>query len=52
MKKLGPYRARVVFTLGRIMCQFEQAGNREGLENRVFTCIVLYSELAEQSGLN
>jgi len=27
-------------------------GNGEGLENRVFTCIVLYSELAEKSGLN
>ena len=51
MKNLGRYRARVVFTLGRIMVQFEQAGNGEGLENRVFTCIVLYSELAEQSGL-
>jgi hypothetical protein len=34
-----------------MMFQFEQAGNGEGLENRVFTCIVLYSELAEQSGL-
>ena len=34
-----------------MMFQFEQAGNGEGLENRVFTCIGLYSELAEQAGL-
>jgi len=34
-----------------MMFQFEQAGNGEGLENPVFSCIVLYSKLAEQSGL-
>ncbi len=46
-----PDRARVVPTLGRMVFQFEQAGNGEGLENRAFICIVLYSELAEPSGL-
>jgi hypothetical protein len=33
-----PDRARVVLTLGRMMFQFEQAGNGEDLKNRVFTC--------------
>jgi hypothetical protein len=36
---LCPDRARVVLTLGRMMFQFEPAGNGEGLENRVFACI-------------
>ena len=46
-----PGTARVALTLGCMMFQFEQAGNGEGLENRGFTCIVVYSELAEKSGL-
>jgi hypothetical protein len=33
--------ARVVLTLGRMMFQFPQARNGEGLESRVFTCILL-----------
>jgi DNA-binding winged helix-turn-helix (wHTH) protein/tetratricopeptide (TPR) repeat protein len=36
---------------GRMMFQFEQAGNGESLENSVFTCVDLYSEHAEKSGL-
>jgi len=50
-RTVAPDRARVVLTLLRMMFQFEQAGNGEGLENRGFTCISLYSELAEKSGL-
>jgi len=38
IKELCQDRARVILTLGRMMFQSEQAGNGEGLKNRVFTC--------------
>jgi len=34
-----------------MMFQLAKESNGEGLENGVFTCMFLYSELAEQSGL-
>ena len=40
--RLVPGSARAVLTLRRIVFQSEPAGNGEGLENRVFTCILLY----------
>jgi hypothetical protein len=40
-QELRPDRARGVPTLGRMMFQFGQPGNGEGLENRVFSCILL-----------
>ena len=40
-----------VLTMGRMMFQPAQEGNGENLENRVFACILLYCQAAEQSGL-
>ena len=49
-QELCPDRARAALTMGRMMFEFEPAGNGEGLENRVLACIVLYSEPADKSG--
>jgi hypothetical protein len=40
-QELRPDRARGVPTLGRMMFQFGQPGNGEGLENGVLSCILL-----------